>query len=44
MRPLIACFCILFALAIPASGCGDDGVDPDPDEEISILFIGNSLT
>ena len=49
MRPLIACLCILF-FAVPASGCWEDGLSPDPggipisEAEISILFIGNSLT
>lgn len=50
MRPLIALFCVL-SFAVPASGCLNDGVSPGPDEgismsdaEISVLFIGNSLT
>jgi len=50
MRPLIASLCILF-FAVPASGCWDDAFSPGRDgeisiseAEISILFIGNSLT
>jgi hypothetical protein len=44
MRPLLPYLCTLFIFAAPTAGCGEDGVGPDPGAEISVLFIGNSLT
>lgn len=43
MRSLIASLLVMI-FAVPSASCFDDVAGPDFEPEISILFIGNSLT